>query len=126
MKNKKSFYVKKISAVALAFAVGITSIAGNTPAISKAASTFSITKKATIGAGETYQLATKGSTKGITFKSSDKKIVSVSKSGKIKGKKTGKATITAKELNSSGVNFIFYYMSLLSNISFVNSGSIKI
>ena len=79
MKSKKSFYVKKISAVALAFAVGITSIAGNTPAISQAASTFSITKKATIGAGETYQLATKGNTKGITFKSSDKKIVSVSK-----------------------------------------------
>ena len=96
MKSKKSFYVKKISAVALAFAVGITSTAGNTPAISQAASTFSITKKATIGAGETYQLATKGNTKGITFKSSDKKIVSVSKSGKIKGKKSGKATITAK------------------------------
>ena len=96
MKIRKKFYFKKISAVALALAVGITSTAGTMPASSQAASTFSLTKKVTVGAGETYQLSTKGSTKGITFRSSDKKIVSVSKSGKIKGKKAGKATITAK------------------------------
>ena len=96
MKSNKKFYFKKINAVALAFAVGITSTAGTMPVFSQAASTFSLTKKVTIGAGETYQLTTKGSTKGITFRSSDKKIVSVSKSGKIKGKKAGKATITAK------------------------------
>ena len=86
MKIRKKFYFKKISAVALALAVGITSTAGTMPASSQAASTFSLTKKVTVGAGETYQLSTKGSTKGITFRSSDKKIVSVSKSGKIKGK----------------------------------------
>lgn len=96
MKSKKSFYIKKISAVALAFAVGITSSAGNVPVISQASSTFHLTKKVTVGAGEPYQLTTKGNTKGITFLSSDKKIVSVSKTGKIKGKKAGKATITAK------------------------------
>jgi predicted RNA-binding protein with TRAM domain len=40
---------------------------------------------------------------GITFTTSNKKIVSVDKKGKIKGVKVGKATITAKSLNGKSV-----------------------
>ena len=97
MRKKKSFCTKKATALALAFAVSLTGVTGNTPALTQAASnSFTLTNKVTIGDGETYQLATKGNTKGISFQSSNKKIVTVSKSGKIKGQKSGKATIIAK------------------------------
>ena len=97
MRKKKSFCTKKATALALAFAVSLTGVTGNTPTLTQAASnSFTLTNKVTIGDGETYQLATKGNTKGISFQSSNKKIVTVSKSGKIKGQKSGKATIIAK------------------------------
>lgn len=97
MKKKKSFFARKTTALALAFAVSMTGTAGNMPIRTQAASSsFTLTSKVTIGDGETYQLTTKGNTKGISFQSSNKKIVTVSKTGKIKGKKSGKATIIAK------------------------------
>ena len=97
MRKKKSFCTKKATALALAFALSLTGVTGNAPTLTQAASnSFTLTNKVTIGDGETYQLATKGNTKGISFQSSNKKIVTVSKSGKIKGQKSGKATIIAK------------------------------
>lgn len=94
---KKRLYAKKIGAFSLAVVLSMANTVGNVPVFTQAASkSFEVTKKVTIGNGETYQLTTKGNTKGISFSSSNKKIVTVSKSGKIKGKKTGKATITVK------------------------------
>ena len=53
-------------------------------------------KKITISVGQTVKLKVKKNRKKVKWKSSNKKIVTVSKKGKIKGKKVGKATITAK------------------------------
>ena len=53
-------------------------------------------KKITISVGQTVKLKVKKNSKKVKWKSSNKKIVTVSKKGKIKGKKVGKATITAK------------------------------
>ena len=97
MRKKKSFCTKKATALALAFALSLTGVTGNAPTLTQAArNSFTLTNKVTIGDGETYQLDTKGNTKGISFQSSNKKIVTVSKSGKIKGQNSGKATIIAK------------------------------
>ncbi|MBQ3600727.1 MAG: Ig-like domain-containing protein, partial [Lachnospiraceae bacterium] len=87
---------KKIHALLLTATLGFNSILGNPMLTTKASTNFSITKKVTIGAGESYKLNTTGSTEGITFKSSNKKIVSVNKKGKITGRKKGTATIIAK------------------------------
>lgn len=91
-KNKKIF--NQVSAIALASTLLVSSF----PRIqlTQAATTFSITSKVTIGKGESFQLNTKGTSSKISFQSSNKKVVSVTQSGKIKGKKVGKATITAK------------------------------
>ena len=69
--------------------------------LTQAASTFAIPNKVTIGKGETFQLNKKGTSSKITFRSSNNKVVSVTKSGKMKGKKIGKATITAKLKNKT-------------------------
>lgn len=52
--------------------------------------------KATIYVGNTISLKIKNNKKKVKWKSSNKKIASVSKKGKVKGKKVGKATIIAK------------------------------
>ena len=97
MKKKGKCLLPKVTALVVAFAVSTTGISGNAPLFTQAASSsFSLTSKVTIGDGETFQLSAKGNTKGISFQSSNKKIVSVSKTGKIKGKKSGKTTIIAK------------------------------
>ena len=54
------------------------------------------TKKRTISVGETYKLKVSGTSKKVKWKSSNKKVAKVSKKGVVTGKKTGKATITAK------------------------------
>ncbi|MBR6165015.1 MAG: Ig domain-containing protein [Clostridia bacterium] len=53
---------------------------------------------ATVKEGETLQLKMEGvaASKKITWKSSDKTVATVDKNGKVKGKKAGTATITAK------------------------------
>lgn len=48
----------------------------------------------TIGAGETFQLKT--NRQGVKWKTSNAKVVTVSKTGKLKGVKAGTATVTAK------------------------------
>lgn len=57
------------------------------------------TSTLTITKGSSKQLKAKAGGKKITWASSNKKVVSVSKKGKIKGLKKGKATITAKAKN---------------------------
>ena len=52
--------------------------------------------KVTIKVGQTYKLKVKGTKKKVKWTSSKKSVVSVSKKGKIKGKKKGKAIITAR------------------------------
>ena len=53
-------------------------------------------KKATIGVGEKLQLTVTGTDEKVKWSSSDKSVATVSKSGLVKGKNTGTATITAK------------------------------
>lgn len=90
--NKKT--LKKMRAIALASTLLVSGFP-NTQ-LTQAATTFSMTNQVTIGKGETFQLNLKGTSSKPTFRSSNKKVVSVTKSGKIKGNKIGKATITAK------------------------------
>ena len=45
---------------------------------------------------KSYKLKIKGTKKKVTWKSSTKKVATVSKSGKVTAKKIGKATIVAK------------------------------
>lgn len=59
-----------------------------TPAISK--------KTASVFAGKTLQLKLTGTTQKVKWSSSDTTVARVSSSGKVSGKKAGKATITAK------------------------------
>lgn len=53
------------------------------------------TKKLNLGVGKKYTLTLKGAVSTVTWKTSNSKIVSVSKKGVIKGKKKGQAVITA-------------------------------
>ena len=93
MKKKKNI-LKRISAITLASTLIISGFP--ITQFTQAATTFSMPKKVTIGKGETFQLNTKETSSKISFRSSNRKIVSVTKSGKIKGIKVGKATIVAK------------------------------
>lgn len=52
--------------------------------------------KATIYVGKTVSLKLKNNKKAVKWTTSNKKIATVSKKGKVKGKKAGKVTITAK------------------------------
>jgi len=52
--------------------------------------------KATIYVGKTVTLKLKNNKKKIKWSSSNKKVATVTKNGKVKGKKAGKTTITAK------------------------------
>ena len=61
----------------------------------QAASVSISQKKANLVIGETLQLSVNGASKGVKWKTSNKKVASVSSSGVIKAKKKGKATITA-------------------------------
>jgi hypothetical protein len=63
----------------------------------EAASKVKLNKtKATLYVGKSTQLKVKGTKKKVTWKSSNKKVATVSKKGKVTAKKKGKATITAK------------------------------
>ena len=66
-------------------------------------------KKATIKKGETLKLKVKikpsdATNKEVTWKSSNKKVATVDKNGKVKGKKKGTATITATARDGSKKN----------------------
>lgn len=53
-------------------------------------------KKATMTVGQTLQLKVKGTKKKVKWSSNKKSVATVSAKGKVKAKKAGKATITAK------------------------------
>lgn len=64
---------------------------------SHAASKIKISKtKATIAKGKTLQLKLNGAKKRVKWTTSNKKIATVNKNGKVSAKKVGRATITAK------------------------------
>ena len=98
MRQNKNIF-KQMGAIALASTLLVSGFPNIQ--LTQAASTFSMTNKVTIGKGETFQLNVKGTSSKISFRSSNKKVVSVTKSGKIKGKKVGKATIFAKSNNKT-------------------------
>ena len=74
------------------------------PMYSAKANTLSIKlnkKSVTLKIGETYQLKTNIADSSCTWKSSNKSIVTVSTTGKLRAKKAGSATVT---VNISGIN----------------------
>lgn len=91
-KNKKA--LKKLGTVTLSFTLLFSGVPSSQ--LAQAATTASIPNHVTIGKGETFQLTTKESSSKLSFRSYNKKIVSVTKSGKIKGKKVGSTTVIAK------------------------------
>ncbi len=100
---RKSF--KQMGAVLMAMAVTVSTVTvpqntASAKATSKVKITNVSTKTLTITKGSSKQLKAKAGGKKITWSSSNKKVVSVSKKGKIKGLKKGKATITAKAKNA--------------------------
>ena len=86
--------VKKILAIMLTLVLSISMI----PTINvSAAKKVKLNKtKATIYVGKTVTLKLKNNKAKVKWSSSNKKIATVSKKGKVKGKRAGKATITAK------------------------------
>lgn len=76
----------------LALVVGIL---GNGSQVQAAKVRLNMTKK-TLTVGKQVTLKVKGTRKKVKWSSSNKKVASVSSKGKVKAKKAGKATITAK------------------------------
>ncbi len=85
---------KKIIAILLALVLSISMIP--TTSVSAAKKVKLNKTKATIYVGKTVILKLKNNKKKIKWSSSNKKVATVTKKGKVKGKKAGKATITAK------------------------------
>ena len=86
---------KKISIIA----VMICLIVAFMPALGGSAHAASVKlnkKTVYLAKGKTVKLKVKGTKAKVKWSSSNKKIATVSKSGKVKGKKVGKCTITAK------------------------------
>lgn len=87
-------YMKKLSVFVVAIVMSLILIpttntnAAQKPKLNK--------KSATIYVGKTVKLKVKGNRKKVKWSSSNKKVATVSSKGKVKGKKAGKATITAK------------------------------
>ena len=90
MKNiiKKSITAVIIMALALTLAMPVTAQAKATPRLNKT--------KVTVSVKKSYQLKVIGISKKATWKSSNKKVATVSKNGKMTGNKKGSAVITAK------------------------------
>lgn len=67
------------------------------PATTQAATKVKLNRtNVTINVNQSYQLKVKGTARKVTWKSSNRKVAVVSRSGKVTGKKSGKAVITAK------------------------------
>lgn len=92
-------FLKKLNA-ALALALTLTLVAPvTTPvtpvAVAKAATVKINKTKKTLKVGQTYQLKITGTKKTVKWKSSKKKVATVSSKGKVKAKAVGKTNITA-------------------------------
>ena len=97
MKNLKKRAITLLLAVLMIFGTAVPVAEVMQPVTVSAASTVKLNKtKLTLKKGQTYQLKLNKKNAKITWSSSNKKIVSVSKKGKLTAKKAGKATITAK------------------------------
>jgi len=84
--------LKKITSIALAVLLVFASI----PTINVSAAKIKLNKiKITIYVGKTVTLKVQNNKKKVKWTTSNKKIATVTKKGKVKGKKSGKATITA-------------------------------
>lgn len=90
----KNVITKRTLALILAVAMFMTTLA-TSPHVE--AATIKMNKtKVTIGVGDTYQLKVSGTSKKAKWSTSNKKVATVNKNGKVTGKKKGTATITAK------------------------------
>lgn len=103
---------RRLVATGMAFALLVSSVAVQQPDAAKAAAKAKVSsvkvtnvkkKKLSLEKGKTFTLKTKVSVKPnkakfkkVTYKSSNKKVVTVSKKGKLKAIKQGKAKITVK------------------------------
>ena len=67
-----------------------------TPVVQAASSIKISKKKKTLRVGDKYTLKITGTSKKVKWKSSNKKVATVNSKGKVKAKKKGTATITAK------------------------------
>lgn len=89
--------VKKLLAVLLALALTVTAFVMESENAQAAKKKPKLNKKkATLYVGKTTQLKVKNTKKKVKWSSSKKSVATVSKKGKVKAKKKGKATITAK------------------------------
>lgn len=84
---------KKVTSVVVAIAM-IATLCAISPSNTKAAVKIMYGKKLTLSVGKSDTIAVKQ--KGATFTSSNKKVATVNKKGKVKAKKTGTCKITVK------------------------------
>lgn len=90
---------KKVTAAMMAFSLAATAIApaGSVPSNIHAASKVTLNRKsADITVGKTVQLKVKGTKKKIKWSSSNTYVAKVTQKGKVTGRHTGSAKITAK------------------------------
>ena len=85
---KKLFAVMLVCVLSLSLLPTVTTCAAGKVKLNKT--------KATIYVGRTVQLRVKNTRKKVRWSTSNKKVVTVTGKGKVKGKKTGNATVTAK------------------------------
>lgn len=95
MKKKITYRNIATYVLALCLAVSLFGIAPSRTAGAKTKVKLNKTS-VTLQVGKTVQLKLKGTAKKVTWTSSNKKIATVTKKGKVTAKKAGKATITAK------------------------------
>lgn len=90
---------KKIVAYLMAFAMILSvAVPVNPQAMAATTTTPNIRLNKTelyLVVGQSYKMKVRGTTKKVTWKINKKKIATISKAGKVKAKKVGKATITA-------------------------------
>ena len=103
--KRKQFMAGLLTAAMVSASLSLPGTALQAEAASKPLTKISIAKKATIYTGTKKTLkvtkAPKAASAKITWKSSNKKVASVSKKGVVKGIKAGKATITASAKDKS-------------------------
>ena len=90
--------MKRILTIVLTLALIVTMMPMNLTNVNARTTTRLSSKKIVLQVGKTKKLKVKNKPAGVkvTWKSSKKKVATVSKKGKVKAKKAGKTTITAK------------------------------
>ena len=87
---------KKRISILLLVGLLLMAVLGNVVSTQAAAKVKLNRKKATITVGKSVTLKVKNAKKKVKWSTSNKKVATVNKKGKVTGKKAGKATITAK------------------------------